>query len=228
MRYIMKKRKVKPILVIAALALTMNFAACAQKNQYYNVDEPYDFPVTSYDEEWDEFETKVEAELSCQIPEEILKEMTTEALLETVLNYPFLIDYVAYDRYYDAAEKFMRTFNGFEELLSRDDLTAVLLKAYGESALQKDADAGIADEEYTDSQDPEPYLKDYWRIPYLEFLIAYDHVANDNYTEDEETMLEALLSEKNSEREKSGLYSENSNIYEQFMMQLYPDGQPHN
>lgn len=222
------KKKATLILLATALALTMNFAACAQKNQSYNVDEPYDFPVTPYDEEWAEFETKVEAELSCQIPEEILKEMTTEALLETVLNYPFLIDYVAYDRYYDAAEKFMRTFNGFEELLSRDDLTAVLLKTYGESSLQKGAATGIADTEYTDSQDQESYLKDYWRVPHLEFLMAYDHVANDGYTEDEETTLETLISEKNSEREKSVLYSENSNIYEQFMMQLYPDGQPHN
>lgn len=220
----MKKKKFMSLLLITILIFTMSFHAvyAEEADRIYSIDEPYDFPVSPYDEEWADFETKAEALACCQIPENILKEMTTEALLETVLNYPFLIDYIAHDNYYAAAEKFMVTFNGFEELLSRSDLTEVLLTSYDASTLQNSTILTPALEDYLGYQDIESYLKDYWETSHLEFLIAYDQVVNDDYTQAEAVMFDALILEKNQERENSDLYSANSNTYNEFMADLNP------
>ena len=53
------------------------------------IDVPYEYPLTPEDPEWKTIQLKDEKVAKCQIPENILKRMTTLALLETVLYYPY-------------------------------------------------------------------------------------------------------------------------------------------
>ena len=221
----MKKRKSIQIVLIIVLIFTFNFSfTFAQGTESeYSINEPYEFPITQYDDQWKEFETKAEALSVCQIPEEILNKMTTEALLETVLNYPFIIDYIAFNDYKDAADNMMRDFNGFSELLSREDLTEVLLEAYDESdlvsyqefqAMETDSENMILDIE---SSNIRSNLSKFWETSNLEFIIAYDQIINPDYTEAEAQQFETTLSNKESQRCNSEIYSQASDIYLKFM-----------
>ena len=98
-----------------------------------SMDEPYQYPITPADEAWADFKTSQEMYDACQIPDSVLTRMTTEVLLETVLNYPFLGTYKGYDDYETAAGYLCGQFNGLDELLARDDLTGILLERYAES-----------------------------------------------------------------------------------------------
>lgn len=92
----------------------------------YMIKEPYTYPVLPGTEEWLALEDTSARREACQIPEDILKRLTTEALLETVLEYPFFSDVSAYNQArwgYNAVKK---RFNGLQELSTRKDLAEVV------------------------------------------------------------------------------------------------------
>ena len=223
----MKKISVVLFLMIFLLVTCSSSAFAQVSNVETVIDTPYEYPVTPYDEEWSKFATKEAMLKACQIPENILSRMSTEALLETVLDYPFLIEYIAYNNYADAAEKFMRTFNGFEELFSRNDLTEVLLNYYANSTPMTASEYnsyGIDPnaDSFSSSVYAEEICKRFSETSNLEFLIAYDQIINNNYTEKEAETFDILLFEKMSMREESGLYSSLSEVYVDYMSQEYP------
>lgn len=172
------------------------------------IDIPYEFPITPDDEQWEEFDTKQDRLDICQIPDEILHSLSTKALLETVLQYPYLTDYYAFNDYKDAAETFMNDFNGFKELYAREDLTEVLLDAYQKVSVADDA-------EFMDSE--EDSINDFFAVSNIEFLIGYDQLINDDYTAEEAERFDNLLENKMESRSNSDLYSENSEIYLNFI-----------
>jgi hypothetical protein len=57
----------------------------------------------------------------CQIPENVLQNMSTEDLIQTCLNYPLKLDVYAYSNFKNGIEQVSLQFNGFAELLSRTD-----------------------------------------------------------------------------------------------------------
>lgn len=175
----------------------------------YTIDTPYVFPITPADPEWRDFDTKQEMDKACQIPEQILTRLTTRALLETVLSQPFVSDYVCFNTYEDAAKNFYNTFNGFRELLSREDLTPALLAAYNGSAVLR----GEEDEKNINYR----YLKAYYRVSDLEFIIAYDKIVNGDYSPEEENAFRTIHEEKMTARENMGTYSSFGETYLNFM-----------
>lgn len=52
--------------------------------------------------------------------------MTTEALLETVLNYPFMINLFAFSTPEQGYNSVYNSFNGLQELTARSDVITVL------------------------------------------------------------------------------------------------------
>jgi len=71
---------------------------------------------------------------ACKIPENILKNMTTEALFETMMNYPLLSDMLFYDDK-DLGYKIMKeNCSLFNELFSRSDVKEVF-ELYASSEL---------------------------------------------------------------------------------------------
>ena len=65
---------------------------------------------------------------ACQIPEDILKDMSTDQLVQTVMAYPLWGDVLAYDSREVAYGLIKGSFNGLRELYSREDAAECLEK----------------------------------------------------------------------------------------------------
>lgn len=87
----------------------------AQSNQ------PYTFTVVPGTSEWNTLANSQEMVAACYIPQQTIENMSTEALLETVLDYPLLIDIFAYDSTNLGIEMASKYLPGLPELLSRSD-----------------------------------------------------------------------------------------------------------
>lgn len=90
----------------------------------------YMFPVNPNSEEWNELGTAEEMREATQIPESLLKEMSTQELIIMIENYPLLCDLYAYNSLQEGYEQVKKQFNGIKELLSRPDSYAELIAAY--------------------------------------------------------------------------------------------------
>lgn len=64
-----------------------------------------------------------------QLPDELL-DLSTNQLTELVLSYPYLIDMLAYDREEDGFAYVLNSYNGLQELVSREDAAEELYSKY--------------------------------------------------------------------------------------------------
>lgn len=96
-------------------------ASAKQVEPDYTVETPYEYPITASSPEWLKMPSHFERVEACQIPDDILKSMTTPALVETVSNYPLLVDLLLFDEADYAFEVVSTGFNGITELISRPD-----------------------------------------------------------------------------------------------------------
>jgi len=100
----------------------------------YIITEPYDYPIIPGTNEWKSLTSHKQMIEACKIPENILKNMTTEALFETMMNYPLLSDMLFYDDK-DLGYKIMKeNCSLFNELFSRSDVKEVF-ELYASSEL---------------------------------------------------------------------------------------------
>lgn len=116
--------RVKIFLFVCALS------CCLFSKGQQVIDVPYDFPIKPGTEKWKEFKTGQEMVDACQIPAEILQNMSTDALAETCLNYPLALDYSAYNDERVGIRSIINKFNGLQELAKRPDGALALTKLY--------------------------------------------------------------------------------------------------
>lgn len=110
------------MVVFCIFCIVILMAACQKAGEPTNsITEPYQYPVVPGMEEWANLGSLQEMAKACQIPEDILSCMTTEALVETVANYPLWINVLAYDDPQLGLEHVKSYFNGLRELCTRDD-----------------------------------------------------------------------------------------------------------
>ena len=88
-------------------------------------DQAHVYHVLPGTEEWNEMEPQ-ERYAACAVSEAEVEGMTTDALVETVLNYPYLINIYAYDSLALGIEEVSAYFPGLQELLSRNDAAEAL------------------------------------------------------------------------------------------------------
>lgn len=74
--------------------------------------------------------TRDEQRALCQIPESILENMSSEELVDAILNYPYLMDINAYNDYQIGYQSVRQEFNGLQEFEAREDATKVLINKY--------------------------------------------------------------------------------------------------
>lgn len=98
--------------------------AFAQRN------DPYPFPVKPGTKEWTELKTYDERLKAYTIPADILNQMTTQALVQTCLNYPELRLITTRNDLQTGYSYIKSIFNGLEELEKRKDAGKELLAAY--------------------------------------------------------------------------------------------------
>ena len=160
----------------------------------------YEFPVTPENKEWKDFSTKAEMLEVCQIPEEILHNISTSDLVETVLNYPFINDFYYFNSKELAYKRIYEDFNGMRELLSRADATEAILEKYNETKILSADEANNASS------------KDFFKPTSLEFMLICDKIHNGFTDEEASTALEEA-NKKEAERREVGIYSSLSDVY---------------
>ncbi len=159
MRYDRKRAcaEARHALNTAVFALLLTVGALAQ-----TVGRPYNYPVKPGTPEWEELDTHGQMISASQIPVDLLRKLTTEALFVTCLHYPLFGDLFAYNDFQLGFDRVKANFNGLQELLGRDDVGKEALKVY-----KKMDDLGSP--QSTDSDER-------WRYMYAEMLLSQAEV----------------------------------------------------
>jgi len=101
----------------------------------YSITEPYDFSVVTEQPGWGHGSNE-EKLAKCNLPEELLPEMSTEALIETIFNHPLIVVYCDINNmpvngnYNVHMDYLIETFNAVPELFSRGDALTVMEDVY--------------------------------------------------------------------------------------------------
>lgn len=90
----------------------------------------WDYPVKPGQKEWEQFTTHSEMVQACQIPNDVLKLISTQDLLKLCLNYPLQFDFYAYNTVDEGLRAVLSQFNGLQELISRPNCFEVLVNNY--------------------------------------------------------------------------------------------------
>ena len=91
----------------------------------------YKYPLTPADTDWAELSYHEQLE-ACNMPEDMLADCSTEELADLVLDYPFLVDILAYENSDFAIAHLIDTSNICKEFFSRGNAVDVLLEKYDE------------------------------------------------------------------------------------------------
>lgn len=108
-------------MMIFSMFTTAFAAEATYDSTIYTVETSYNFPTVPGSDEWAELSSLEEKIAACAVDESLLEAMTTEALLETVINYPLLINIYAFDTIDEGFASVAEYFPGIEILLSRED-----------------------------------------------------------------------------------------------------------
>ncbi len=87
----------------------------------YSIGDPYQYPVTPASSEWKEMASHDERVMAYQIPDDYLSSMNTSALIETIANYPLLIDVLLFSNAKCAYQTIHANFNAIREMERRED-----------------------------------------------------------------------------------------------------------
>lgn len=90
----------------------------------------WEFPVKPGTLNWKTLKNNAEKVEACQVPKDVLPLLKTPELIQTCLTYPLLPDMFAFNNIKDGFQKFEDDFNGFRELINREDASIELLKLY--------------------------------------------------------------------------------------------------
>lgn len=126
----------------------------------------YNFPMKPGVEGWGNLETEEDRYAAMQIPEEILKSMSTHDLIITCLNFPAMGHYGAFNSLQQGMDVLIRNFNGLQELMKREDAPTELISLYK----KMDAKTMKLQEEGVDQS--------YWNIRrcFFEMLLAQEPI----------------------------------------------------
>ena len=87
----------------------------------------FEFPIRPNDGKWETITSIGQRLEMLQIPSNKLTEIPTSELLEICLEFPYLLDVLFSDNCQLGFECLKREFNGFNELLQRDDLLNIII-----------------------------------------------------------------------------------------------------
>lgn len=120
MKKLFKFQAFLAVIIIASLSI-FKYVSASEINSKYPIHDAYQYPIVPGTEQWIALESTDARIKSCSIPDDILVNMTTDALAETIVTHPFFIDINCYDSYKSGLDHFANIFPGVSILLSRDD-----------------------------------------------------------------------------------------------------------
>jgi len=122
---------------IFLLLCTVLFFSCSEEPEIrqghcipFYISDTYKFPIRPGTDEWKAFQTREEMVNACKIPQKVLNSISTEGLLETLLNYPFINDYIFFDHLQSGFQSIKTENNCFAELFGRDDIFNIITERY--------------------------------------------------------------------------------------------------
>lgn len=161
---------------ISLSILILVFISCSPKEHFGDIQEiepfventPFSFEKVAEPSVWATFASLKEMQKACQMPDVWLKNISTENLVETCMNYPLIGTYMAYNNELMGIKVVMDGFNGFQELKKREDGLEKLLDYYEQFELKKAK---------TKSQETE---HDIVGLGYLELILASGEISSAN------------------------------------------------
>lgn len=111
----------------SAMAIAIDEVTLASSQQTIT---EYIYPVTPGTDEWSELETFSQRLAACRIPQDTLENMTSLALVNAVLDFPFLGNILIYENTEVGFENLLIQCDALRELLTRSDGPNLLSEAY--------------------------------------------------------------------------------------------------
>ena len=112
------------------LIVLFSLVTCVINAQVIENNVTWDFPVNPSTPEWKELKSYEEQLLAYNIPNEMIKKISTSELVKVCLVYP---EWGVIDAFNDrkvGLNNMMSHFNGFRELFTRNDAAKELIKVY--------------------------------------------------------------------------------------------------
>lgn len=125
-RFLIKRALAERVVFLALAAVLAAGAQAVTNRSSYPVTEPYRFPVQPGTPEWTELDETGLARNACRMPAGLAEQMTSQALLETALDYPYVIDLLAYSDPVQGFWSNVRYNDALAELVKRRDAAAVV------------------------------------------------------------------------------------------------------
>ena len=176
--------------IVLNLLLLLTLSVSGQK-----IKEPYAFKITQKSPEWAKISTGAEMVSVCQIPDSIIKSLTTSALAQTCLNYPLFFQHTALNDERKAIKEMINEFNGLRELSLREDGLKELIKLYKGIPVIK--------EKYLQSNsDDVPY-----KTIYLELILSSDIFMDKASENDLNEIKEAFLNKYTKKLDHQDIHS---------------------
>ena len=92
---------------------------------------PYEYPLKPGMPQWKSFKTFRQKLDACQVPNDVLASMSTDALVKTCMSYPlYEVIFMAHEGGQKGFDAVLRGSNGFRELMTRKDAGTSLLSLY--------------------------------------------------------------------------------------------------
>ena len=95
-----------------------------------NEQSSYDYPFLRGDKMWQSFKCAKDRILALQIPDSVICTLPTKTLVGLCLDFPYLTDMYAFDNPQAGFEYLISEYNGYDELLKREDAINELLAEY--------------------------------------------------------------------------------------------------
>jgi len=127
--------------------------------------------------------------------------MTTEALVKTCLNFPFLLDIYAFENTQEGFERIISGFNGINELYSRDDVATVLLVLYKKIKNEHFRKPELLNTKYKDRRG-----KFVIELDYIESFIAQDAVLSKLTKAEKKQLAEECIQKHDEKCKNNDLY----------------------
>lgn len=121
-----KLKKWLSFLMLIVILTSGSAVIMAKGDNDTNIIESYEYPISNNDPEWATFKTTKEMIAACRIPKDILSSMSTEALVQAVLDYPLLINLHAYNDYKYGLKALMEQCDAYAMLLTKPDASIKL------------------------------------------------------------------------------------------------------
>lgn len=169
----------------------------------------YTYPVYPGTTEWEvSAQDRAALKDTLQIPESVLSSLSTEDLINSVLNYPCFNDLYFYNSKQTGFEALKNSFNGVAELLNRSDAGVLLLSKYEQSINQ----IGTGDSLIKSASD-EAYDK-ICNKSNIEVLLAQPKI---NEKLDKEKLDTLIVNEQESAQKLSNISSYKQNTFIQIL-----------